>query len=189
MKIQNIKTPEDLMLYLDKNISYGVIDKNGNKFFDSNSDNFQKACFADWKTKPTKQILEDGVGHCYDQVEIEREWFTLKDYKIKTFWISAYQEEIENSGFSHTYLIYKDRNNWFVFEHSDYFNKGIHKFKTLREAVTWQAQKHVSFAESQIKPKIKYSVCIKEFSKPPFNLNMEQYLNFIMTQKDYNVRL
>ena len=187
MKYKNVKTPEDLMQFLDEHIEYGVIDKNGNKFFDSNSDEFQNACLNSWKTKNVKQIIQDGVGHCYDQVEIEREWFESNNYSFKTFWISAYQEGIENSGFSHTYLIYKDKNSWKLFEHSDYFNKGIHIFKTLKEAVTWQAKRHISFAEKQIKPKNKYSVCIKQYTKPNYGISMEQYIEFIMRQKDYHI--
>ena len=91
MKLDLIKTPQELMDYLNENFVYGVIDSNGNKFTDSNSDEFQNACNNDWVLRPVDQILTDKIGHCYDQVEIEREWFSFHNYKTKTFWISAYQ--------------------------------------------------------------------------------------------------
>ena len=175
------------MLYLDHAIEYGVIDDCGNKYYDSNSDEFQKACNHDWKLRPVERILQDGVGHCYDQVEVEREWFTKNGYQIKTFWISAYQEEIENSGFSHSYLIYKDDNAWKLFEHSDFFNRGIYKFDSVQDAVRWQADNQIKFAAKYVKPITKYVVCIKEYSKPSINVNMEEYLHFIENSKDYDI--
>ena len=128
MSFNSIKTPNELMSFLDHNFEYGVIDNNGNKVYDSNSVEFQMICNNQWKLRSVQEMLKDQIGHCYDQVEIEREWFVDKGYEIKTFWISAYQEEIENSGFSHTYLIYKDKDCWKLFEHSDFFNKGIYEF-------------------------------------------------------------
>ena len=182
--LDNIKTPKDLMIYLDENFEYGVIDKNGNKCNDSSKEDFQVACNNDWYIRPIEKMLEDKIGHCYDQVEIERFWFEKNGYTFKTFWISAYQENIENSGFSHTYLVYKDKNKWKLFEHSDYFNRGIYSFKNLKDAIRFQAQNQIKTAENQIKPNSHYSVCIKEYSKPKTNLNMEKFLEFINTSKD-----
>ena len=187
MTFEEVKSPEQLMLYLDHTLEYGVIDDCGNKYYDSNSDEFQNACNHDWKLRSVECILQDGVGHCYDQVEVEREWFTKNGYQIKTFWISAYQEEIENSGFSHTYLIYKDDNAWKLFGHSDFFNRGIYKFDSVQDAVRWQADNQIKLAAKYVKPRTKYVVCIKEYSKPPINVNMEEYLHFMENSKDYDI--
>lgn len=187
MTFEEVKSPEELMNYLDENIEFGVIDENGIKHNDSNSDEFQLVCDTQWKTRSVKQILKDGVGHCYDQVEIEREWFQSHGFTIKTFWISAYQQGVENSGFSHTYLIYKDQDKWKIFEHSDYANKGIHVFDKIKDAVKWQAEKQIKFASSIIIPKKKYSVCIKEYIKPLNNLSMQEYITFIDNSLDYEL--
>lgn len=185
MTFQEVKTPEQLMIYLDQYFQYGVIDNNGNKYYDSNSDEFQLICDTQWKLRSVNEMLKDGVGHCYDQVEIERDWFTKKGFEVKTFWIAAYQEEIENSGFSHAYLIYKDSGEWKLFEHSDFSNRGIHIFKSVNDAVKCQAEHQIEFAESCIKPIKKYTTCIKLFNKPPVNVNMQEYLEFIDNSKDY----
>jgi len=185
MTFQEVKTPERLMLFLDQNFEYGVIDNNGNKHLDSNSDQFQVVCNTQWKLRPVEEILKDGVGHCYDQVEIEREWFTKNGFNVKTFWISAYQEEIENSGFSHTYLIYQDNDVWKLFEHADFSNKGIYTFKNVGDAVKWQAVRQIQFAENCIEPLKQYKTCIKEYNKPPTNINMQEFLQFIDNSKDY----
>ena len=76
MKLDKVKSPEDLLIFLD-NINYGVIDKNGNVLNDSSSEEFQIACNNDWYVRDVNEIIKSKVGHCYDQVEIERKWFTL----------------------------------------------------------------------------------------------------------------
>ena len=179
-----IENPKQLMQYLDKHFEYGVIDKCGNKHTDSNSDDFQNACNNDWRVRSVKQMLKDGVGHCYDQVEIERQWFEDNGFKVKTFWISAYQEGIDNSGFSHTYLLFEDNQKWCLFEHSDFANRGIHAFNSVEDAIRWQACKQIKFASNCIKPKECYSVCIKQYEKPAVGLDMGQYLDFVNKGQD-----
>lgn len=185
MNFNQVKTPQQLMLFLNKNFEYGVIDNNGNKHTNSNSNEFQNICNTQWRLRSVQQILKDGVGHCYDEVEIEREWFTNNGFQIKTFWISAYQQGINNSGFSHTYLLYKIKNCWYLFEHADFINRGIYKFNSVSEAVKWQSQNQIKFAISCKKPIKEYSVCIKDYSKPPVNINNNEYLQFIDSFEDY----
>lgn len=185
MTLQDVKTPEQLMIYLDQYFQYGVIDNNGNKYNDSNSNEFQNVCNVQWKLRPVEEMLKDAIGHCYDQVEIERKWFISNGFEVKTFWISAYQEGIENSGFSHTYLLYKDNDIWKLFEHSDLSNRGIHVFKTIKDAVKWQAEHQIKFAEGRVKPLKHYTTCIKEYGKPPVNLNMQEFLQYIDNSKDF----
>ena len=187
MTFQEIKTPEQLMQYLDQHFEYGVIDNDGKKYCDSNSDEFQIVCNTQWKLRTVEKMLKDCIGHCYDQVEVEREWFTQNGFQVKTFWISAYQENIENSGFSHTYLIYEDGNSWKLFEHSDYYNKGIHTFSSIEEAVKWQAKNQIKFAEKCVKLTAHFTTYIKEFNKPPVNITMQEYLQIIDKSKDYEL--
>ncbi len=185
MTFESINSPEQLMQFLDENIAYGVIDKNGKKFFDSNSSEFQQVCNQQWQLFPVSKILKNKVGHCYDQVEIERLWFEKHGYKVKTFWISAYQEKIANSGFSHAYLIFKDGKFWKLFEHADSQNKGIFSFKTIKDAVLFQSKNQIKFAENCIPPQDRYVTCIKEYSTPPSNINMSEFLEFINASQDF----
>ncbi len=187
MNFGEVETPEQLMIYLDKNFKYGVIDNCGNRYLDSDSSEFQFICNTQWKLRSVKEILAGGIGHCYDQIEIERNWFTQNGYDIKTFWISVYQNEVDNSGFSHAYLIFKENETWKLFEHADFFNKGIHEFQSVRDAVNWQTAKQIKFAEKHIKPVKQYSVCIKEYDAPPMNIDMQEYLHFVNNSKDYDL--
>ena len=185
MNFDKIQSPQQLMQFLDNNISYGVVDKNGIVYNDSSSDDFQRVCNTEWRVQSVNQIISSGVGHCYDQVEVEREWFKSKGYQYVTVWVCAYQQGIENSGFSHSYLVYSDNDKWYLFEHADCSNKGILEFDSLQNAVKFQAENQIKYATSCIKPQDKYSLCIKVFDKPNIGLNMQQYLNFIDNSKDF----
>ena len=50
MTFQEIKTPEELMSFLDQNIKYDIIDNNGIPYYDSNSEKFQEVCNTLWTT-------------------------------------------------------------------------------------------------------------------------------------------
>lgn len=183
MLYDEVRTEKELMLFLDENIKYGFINQNNEVLLDSSDDNFQKICMEQWRLRDVFEIIKSGVGHCYDQVEIERDWFSKHNFEFKTIWISAYQKDIENSGFSHSYLIYFDKQKWNLFEHSDFTNKGFFSFKTFEEAVKFQAMKQIQYAENQMKPKVKYDTFITEFDKPKTGLTMYQYHKFVLKSK------
>ena len=181
-----IKTPEELMEYLNENFEYGVLDNKRNKYTNSDTDEFQNVCNNDWKLRTVNEMLNDGVGHCYDQVEIERFWFESRGYLVKTFWVCAFQQGIDNSGFSHSYLIYKENGLWKLFEHSDYFNRGIYTFKSIKDAILWQAKNQIITATKSVKPQKEYVTCVKEFTQPPVGIDMNGYIEFVNAFEDYN---
>lgn len=74
--------------------------------------------------------------------------------------------------------MYQDNDTWKIFEHSDFSNKGIFTFKSISDAVKWQAKHQIKFAESCIKP-------LKEYNKPPTYVNMQEFSQFIDNSKDY----
>lgn len=187
MSIDDVKTPKELMEFLNKNIKYGVIDRKGNRLYDSSKQEFQNACKTVWKTRSVFQILKEGIGHCYDIVEIERFWFEKNGYIAKTIWISAYQQDIENSGFAHTYLLFKENEKWNLFEFADYKNKGIYEFNSVDEAIEWQKNKQIEFAKSYVKPVEKYDVAIYEYEKPKIGLTMNGFLTYIENCKKIDV--
>lgn len=55
----------------------------------------------------------------------------------------------------------------------------------MLDAVKWQAEHQIKFVESCIKPSKQYTTCIKQYNKPPVNVNMQEYLKFIDNSKDY----
>ncbi len=170
-----IATPEELYQFLLRHISYGLIDKEGNIFKDSETDEFQHAC-KDWHVRSAEQILKDAIGHCYDFTEVERDWFEKNGYNFKTYWVCAH-ENGEN-GFAHAYLVYQDKENkdWVHFEVSDGGFRGLHRYRTLEEALKAQAEHQIECANKSFAPKTKYSVDVYEFNKPKENSTYDEYI-------------
>ena len=44
--IDNIKSPKELLDYMDENIAYGFLGKNGKKYLDANSSNWYEECLV-----------------------------------------------------------------------------------------------------------------------------------------------
>lgn len=59
MKINELKSPEDIFEYMNSNIDYGWIDINGEKHI-GNMKNFRKT----YRTSSIKETIENGIGTC-----------------------------------------------------------------------------------------------------------------------------
>ena len=66
----NIKTPMELLKYMD-NITYGFVGRNGKKYTDMNSDDWND-WYDECLVQTGENVLITNIGTCYDQVEIER---------------------------------------------------------------------------------------------------------------------
>lgn len=176
-----ITSPEELLEFMDKNIRYGIKDDNG-KVYEWNMDSFQEACETKWKFKNGINVLKSGYGHCWDQVEIERDWFTKHSYEFKTLFI-FFDNDIAPY-VCHTYLVYKDKKDdtWNWFEHADEANKGIHKLATLEDAILAQREAIIKFNQSiglPITDDIINTIRIYEYTPPKIGCSNQEYLDNI----------
>ena len=179
MDFKDIKTPEELMKWLDENFEYGVIDNKGKKI--QNGEEFQKACNKYWKVRPVLEIIRSKVGHCYDQTELERYWFTKNGYKIKTFWVATYHKN--SYTMCHAYLAYLNNNKWYYFEHSDGYNRGSYEFDKLQDLIEFQAKLMIKSSKAE-QPNLKLSVCTNCFKKPKCHISMKEYREFVTSSKE-----
>lgn len=187
---ETVKTTEELFEFMEKNIKYGVIDKNG-KYYDWNLDNFQEVCNHDWKFREGKEIATIGIGHCWDQTELERTWFKQNNDKIKTIFI-FFEHNTKYPYGCHTYLIYKNKNNdkWYWFEHADNQNKGIHEFKNEEEAILAQMKTHIEYNKSlgfPMNEEVISWIRIYEFLPPEKGVNNQGYLKNIFSKNSINI--
>lgn len=182
-----VNTPEELQEFMDKHLKYGIYGTDNKVYenwdYDVNSE-FQIACQTKYSLCDAKRYLQYGYGTCWDQVELERDWFTKHKYEFKTLFIWFLFEETNNYA-THTYLIYKDKetNKYCYFEHSDYNNRGIHKFDTYKLAIQYQKEKHIENNQNNgniIDDNILSHLKIYEFNQPKYGINMEEYLSNIL---------
>lgn len=124
MKYESIKTPEQLLTYMNENIQYGFLDSQAKVYENSNSKEFQNGCRIKWRLSSPTRLLQVKRGNCFDQVELERDWFLKNGYNVKTFYI-WFELPYDNTYSIHTYLAFFDKGKWFYFEHSDYRKREI----------------------------------------------------------------
>ena len=183
MNYDNVKTPEDLMHYMNESIHYGVYDYQNNKAYYGDDDNFEDLVINVWKLSSPAQMQKYGVGHCFDQVELERDFFKKYNYNFKTFFI-WFKCNRQNNYPTHTYLVYQDKSTkeWCWFEHSDYTNKGIHKFKTLHDAINAQKHAHIKYAKSYRKSKTDASkIEILEYDNVTYGCTIDEFMNYVLS--------
>ncbi len=85
-EFNKITSPQELLQYMNKHIYYGIVGCN-NKVYVPNDKDFQRACNEEWYFRNGLDVLLSCVGHCWDQVEIERYWFTKNNYDFKTLFV------------------------------------------------------------------------------------------------------
>jgi hypothetical protein len=175
-----LKTPSDLLKFMDDNVKYGFVSKNGKKYFEQN-----EKWNEDWYTKCIIQsgdeLLQTKCGTCWDQVELERKWFCGHGYQFKTVFVWFGIQEPSNYP-THTFLAFKKGKKWYWFEHSFEACRGIFGFNSLKELIDYVKSK-------QLKLAIDLGVATKndenlitsyEYEKPKDNLGVKGYLNHIL---------
>lgn len=182
MEYKKIKNAQQLLEYMDENIVYGVYDYENNIKHLGNCNNFENYVANTWKLSSPTNMIEHGIGICYDQVELERDFFKKQGYVFKTFFI-WFKCNRANNYPTHTYLVFKDKNTsaWYWFEHSDFNNKGIHKYNSLNEAIIAQKTSHIKFAKSYRKSKTDASkIEIFEYDNIAYGTKFGDFIDTIL---------
>ena len=181
MKYEDVKSPEELLLFMSENISYGVATDDGKVYSGADGDLFQEACRTKWKLCSPERVIKTGYGHCFDDTELERAWFVKNGYECKTLFIWFCMDH-ENPYFMHTYLVYKDENKWKYFEYSDSDNRGIYTFDSYDDAISFQRNKFIDY-NSKMNPVGEDELkCLEiyEYDRPKYGINNEEFITYIM---------
>lgn len=133
-----IQTPEELMEYLDNNISYGWIDRNGKKYINTLSH-----VRENYRTSTINEIFETGLVTCAEDAKLIKYCLDRLGYETKLYCHRAYEteENFDKTVKMHCFVLFKKDNNWYHFEHSMTPIKGIHKYDTIEEALNWITSK------------------------------------------------
>lgn len=184
--MDDIKTPEELSLFMQKNIDYGYLGKNG-KIYTCNDRDFDKDWYEEYILATAEQVFKNKIGNCFDQTEFEREWFSNNNYHVKTFFEMVALSS-KNESPCHTFLAYEDKSGWNLFENADFYSRGIYHFTTIEKLLSYQLERYkVSLLESGTnRQDLKYLI-IREFVKPKDNISASDYLDFVMDGKDVSV--
>lgn len=176
----NIKNPKELLEFMNQNIEYGFYGSD-NKIHTPDSKDFNEEFDKYWVLCDKDRLLKYKYGNCYDQVELEKDWFKSNNYEFKTFFI-YYDLNFENDYFTHTYLAYKENDKWYYFEHADYNNRGIHEFNSLNELKEFQKNKFIEFNKAsgrKINEKINSKIKIVEYNITNHNINCDEFYEYM----------
>lgn len=179
-----IKTPFELLDFMNKYIKFGFY--GNNQIYDtSDLDALDLASNIYWNLSNPVHTLNLGYGQCFDQVELERDWFLAHNYPCKTLYITFLVDGI-NSYPTHAYLAYKENDKWHWFENCDKANFGIHDYESLGDLITDQMIKHVSFTEkfNPIDQDIVDTLHIFEYERPSYGTNADDFRKFLVSSYD-----
>lgn len=176
------KNPNDLLDFMSKNFNYGYLGKNGRVYYYNDSD-FEKDWFQQYILQNSKDLLKNRCGNCWDQVEFERDWFKKKGYEIKTIY-EMVKLNYDNVYPTHSFLVYKNNNYWYLFENADFDNRGIYKFNSFDELLSYQYNKYVELLKSfNITDDEIKRIIITDFVKPKEHISAEEYLKHVINSK------
>lgn len=178
---KSIKTPEEFLVFMNRNIKFGMYGTNKKLYDTSDLDSFFLANDIYWSLSSPLNTLKTGYGQLIDQVELERDWFLRNNYECKTLYITFLVNSV-NSYPTHAYLAFKDNDKWCWFEAVDKANYGIHEYDSLEELITDQMEKHVRYTErfNPIDEEVLDKLHIFDYKKPKSSINSKEFIKFIM---------
>ncbi len=179
-----INNPNDLLEFISNNIKYGFLGKNGKSYY--HDDDFKNSFFDEYVLEDKDDILNTLYGNCWDQVELERDWFSTHNYEFKTIF-EMVSVEYKNDYPTHTFLAYREGDYWYWFEHSDNKHKGIYKFNSFGELMKFEKSKYIeTLNDYNITEEELGRIIFREYQKPNKSINVDEYLDFVLNSKEIN---
>ena len=169
---------EHEIMNLMNTINYGWVDKKGIKHI-----NDFETFSSDYILQSPEELINNKIGVCWDQVELERAYF--KNYKsVKTFFIVHYDN---NKCPTHTFLTYKKDNNYYWFEHSWEKLRGIHKYNSEKDLLIEVRQYFIKY---ELKNKYdEDSLIIREYTKPKYNISVQEIFSHCEKGKEIKIKM
>lgn len=162
---RDLKTPEELLKWMDC-IQYGYVTGSGVPIKWNDDD---KQFDQMYRLQTPDQLAKSKHGVCWDQCELEREWFEKHHYKFQTYFIEIVGK---NDTPSHTFLLYFDKGRVKWLEHSWHDMRGIHPYDSVQKALADIIRKYKSDHKD-----IKGDLFITQYKKPAENIKtMKQFM-------------
>ena len=187
MNIDDVKTPYELLEYMDKNFNYGYLGIDRVHVY--TEDDFDLEWYDKYVLSNYNDILKNNIGNCYDMTEFERTWLERHGYEVKTFY-EMVKLPYENEYETHSYLAYKDNDKYYYFEYSDFNNRGIYEYDSIDSIIKDNYKRYLNnLKNSDIKDDEIDCIEIHEFDKPKEHIGAEEYIDYCLNSKliDKNV--
>lgn len=171
MTIDSIKTPEDILKFMNENIKYGWIDINGEEHI-GNMKNFRKL----YRTSTLKEVLEHGLGCCIEQVKLMSELLDKINIPNKMFCTRIYEgkdfNKMDEEEHMHCFVLYYLNDKVYQIEHPNFERIGIYEFNSESEALKEINDYYIELVDGKSRP-------ITEFFEVKPNLSFKEFNNYI----------
>ena len=178
MRLEDIKTPEDILTFMNEHIEYGWIDEKGKKHIRSLK-NFRR----DYHTLSTEECLKLGIGTCIEQVKLMSELLDMIQIPNKMFCTRIYEgndfNDLKADEHMHCFVLYYLNDKVYQIEHPNWERIGIYEFDSEEEAIEKINAIYVEMSGGIARPVTEFFGVKSNLSFKEFN----QYINHLDEEK------
>ena len=171
MKIDNIKTPEDILGFMKENIKYGWLDINNEEHI-GNMKNFRKL----YRTSTLEEILTHKIGTCIEQVYLMKILLDKINIPSKMYCTRIYEgkdfNDLEADEHMHCFVLYYQNNKVYQIEHPNWERIGIYEFEKEETAIKEINNYYINMSGGIPRP-------ITEFFEVPPHITFKEFNNYI----------
>ena len=171
MKIDDIKTPLDILIFMYENINYGWIDINNEHHINSMK-GFRKL----YRTSSIEETLNNKLGTCIEQVYLMHTLLDNIDIPNKMFCTRIYEDEkfndLESDEHMHCFVLYYLNDKVYQIEHPNRERMGIHEFNSEEEAIEEINKYYIELSGGYARP-------VTEFYEVQEGLSFKEFNNYI----------
>lgn len=117
-----------------------------------------------------EEVLTNKVGTSFDIVELERAYFKTLGLKFNTFFMIYYEGK---KVYTHTFVVYEEKEKFYWFEYSWTKDKGIHEFMSLFDLLTTVRDKFKKY--NNIKFMDLDYLCVYKYKKPKSHIGLKDF--------------
>lgn len=165
MNFYDIDEPIELYNYIKQNIKYGFIsskDKNIYRRKIIGDKLYEEEILNNYYLQSPKELLENKVGICFDQVELIRYWLDRHNIINNTYYLSFH---------NHAIIIYKLEDKYYLFETSLPDLNGIYKENSLIDSF-----KKCKSIQEELNTKSIKRLVFHKYDKPEYNTDFFKYV-------------
>ena len=171
MTISDIKTPEDILEFMNENIRYGWLDINGKEHIKTMKE-FRRL----YRTSSIDECLEHKLGVCTEQVYLMHILLDKINIPNKMFCTRIYESEdfndLESDEHMHCFVLYYLNNKVYQIEHPNFERVGIYEFNSEEEAINEINKIYVEMSGGYPRP-------VTEFFNVEEGLSFKEFNNYI----------
>ena len=179
---EKLKTPEELSAFMDGHINYGYVGKYNKRAYAHNSEDLGADMGREYKLQRPQELVESGLGLCWDSAELEREWFAKHGYDYKVYFLFFAKDQANNLP-THTFLAFEKGGQWCWFEHSFGQYRGIHEYDSLDALKEDVKRKQLDYAvkERGATAEDYQDLELIEYSQPAYGAGPNDFVDSIIS--------